>query len=402
PPPPPPPHPPPPGAPPPRGGGAPPPSLPLLPPRQRRIVAAGLTVLAAAVVAVAVVYVLRMALGFLSLLRLVVLPLFSAAVLALLFRPYYQWLRRCVRRDAFALILFYLSVSLPLLGILAGTGALVAEQVVGLLNSIPGTLLEMQEAVWARMPKLQALLVQQGWYEDVQQLLASLASFARAGAVDFASASAGATGAGLLAFGKALLAWAVLPIYLGYFLLSAPMEGDRLEPFLPFLKEKTRHNIVYLANQFLDMLVSFFRGQILIALIEAVLFGLGFWAVGLQYGFLIGFVLGLLNIVPYLGNIIGLSVIIPMAAIQGGMVRLCLCLGVFCVVQAADWYFITPRVMGNRTGLHPVVVIFSLFFWGILLDGVLGLMIGIPLSAFVVAVWRLAREQYLANIKDLV
>ena len=87
---------------------------------------------------------------------------------------------------------------------------------------------------------------------------------------------------------------------------------------------------------------------------------------------------------------------------RGGGVLLSLCLLVFAIVQTIDAYFLTPRIMGNRTGLHPVVVIFSLFFWGLLLDGMLGLLLGIPLSAFFVAVWRLAKQQYLGNIKDLV
>ncbi len=370
--------------------------------RQRRIVAAGLTVLAASVVIAAIVFVLHSVLGFLEMVKSVVMPLLSAAVLALLFRPYFQWLRRCVRRDVPALILFYLSIFLPLIGILTGAGALAIEQIIGLFNSIPATVQEMEEKLWEHVPQLKTLLVDQGWFESVQRMIANLALLVRTGAYDFVSAKASSTGMGLLAFGKTLLAWAVMPIYLGFFLLSAPMEGDRLEPFLPFLKEKTRHNIVYLVNQFLDMLVSFFRGQILVAVIQGLLFGLGFWIVGLDYGFLIGFVLGLMNIVPYLGNIIGLSIVLPMAMMQGGVLKLCLCLSIFGAVQFLDGYFITPRIMGNRTGLHPVVVIFSLIFWGTVLNGMLGLMLGIPLSAFVVAFWRLAKREYLDNIKDLV
>ena len=367
-------------------------------PRQRRIIAAGLTALALGVVIAALFSALFAAFLFLNLVTPALLPLFTAALLALLFRPYFQWLRRCVRRDAIALILFFLSICLPLLLLLAGAGALAAEQIIGLFESIPGTVNEIEKTLWERVPKFVDLLARHGLYEKFRAVAMNLASQAGAGAWDFASAQAG----GLLAFCKRFLAWAVMPVYLGFFLLSAPMEGDRLEPFLPFLKEKTRANIVYLANQFLDMLVSFFRGQILIAFIQGVLFGIGFTLVGLKYGFVIGFILGMMNIVPYLGNIIGLSVILPMAAIHGGAAQLLLCLAVFGVVQIFEGYVLTPRIMGNRTGLHPVVVIFSLFFWGTLLNGMLGLLIGIPLSAFVVAVWRLAKQQYLQNIRDLV
>ncbi|MCL1888450.1 MAG: AI-2E family transporter [Kiritimatiellaeota bacterium] len=371
-------------------------------PRQRRTVAAGLTVLSAGVVITAVLFVLRVLSGFLLLVKPVLMPLATAAVLALLFRPFFQWLRRWTRHKVLALVLFYILLCVPLLGIAAGVGALVVEQVIGLFNSIPTTLLELDEAVWRNMPRLKKLLEGQGWLEYARGMVANLATLARENARDFAGARAAATASGLLAFGKALLIWAVLPVYLGFFLLGAPMEGDRLEPFLPFLKDKTRASVVYLANQFLDMLVSFFRGQIIIAVIQGVLFGIGFWLVKLEYGFVVGFVLGLMNIVPYLGNIIGLSIVLPMAAIQGGAVELLLCLMVFTLVQILDGWVLTPRIMGNRTGLHPVTVIFSLFFWGVLLDGVYGLMLGIPLSAFITALWRLVRQEYLENIKNLV
>ena len=373
-----------------------------LSPRQQRIVAAGLTVLSASVVTAAAIFVLRVLAGFLLRIEPVIMPLITAAVLALLFRPIFLWLRRWTRHDVLALTLFFLLVSLPLLGIIVGVGALAVEQFIGLLNTIPATVLEMEELLWTRMPRLKVLLTEQGWFEDVRGMLISLATFVSENARSFAGNKAAATGMGLLAFSKTLVMWAVLPVYLGFFLLSVPLEGARLEPFLPFLKEKTRGNIIYLVNQFLDMLVSFFRGQILIAVIEGVLFGLGFWFVGLQYGFLIGFVLGLMNIVPYLGNIIGLSIVLPMAAMQGGGLQFCLCLLVFAVIQILDGWLITPRIMGNRTGLHPVAVIFALFFWGTVLGGMFGLMLGIPLSAFIVAVWRLAKQEYLGNIKDIV
>ena len=56
-----------------------------------------------------------------------------------------------------------------------------------------------------------------------------------------------------------------------------------------------------------------------------------------------------------------------------------------------------PRVMGDRTGLHPVVIIASVFFWGLAFDGVLGMILGIPLTAFLTVCWRLLRKKYLPN-----
>jgi len=63
-------------------------------------------------------------------------------------------------------------------------------------------------------------------------------------------------------------------------------------------------------------------------------------------------------------------------------------------VQAIESWILTPKIMGERTGLHPVVIIVAIFFWGTAFDGVLGMLLAIPLTAFVVTAWRLARQKY--------
>ena len=70
-------------------------------------------------------------------------------------------------------------------------------------------------------------------------------------------------------------------------------------------------------------------------------------------------------------------------------------LGVFAVVQMIEGYLLTPKIMGDRTGLHPVAIILAIFFWGSALNGILGMILAIPLTAFLVVVWRLAREKYI-------
>jgi len=75
-----------------------------------------------------------------------------------------------------------------------------------------------------------------------------------------------------------------------------------------------------------------------------------------------------------------------------------LVLAVFGLVQTIEGYLLTPRIMGDRTGLHPMVIIVAIFFWGTALSGVLGMILAIPLTAFLVVFWRLAREKYVGEI----
>jgi predicted PurR-regulated permease PerM len=68
---------------------------------------------------------------------------------------------------------------------------------------------------------------------------------------------------------------------------------------------------------------------------------------------------------------------------------------VFTLVQLIEGYFLTPRIMGDRTGLHPMAIIVAVFFWGSALSGILGMILAIPLTAFGVVFWRLAKEKYI-------
>jgi len=111
----------------------------------------------------------------------------------------------------------------------------------------------------------------------------------------------------------------------------------------------------------------------------------------------LGLVLGFLNIIPYLGNIVGLGSALPLAYVQegGGLWTLGGVLLVFVVGQLVEGYFLTPKSMGRRTGLHPMAIIVAVFFWGSALNGILGMILAIPLTAFLVVFWRLAREKYI-------
>ena len=205
-----------------------------------------------------------------------------------------------------------------------------------------------------------------------------------------------AAGQGALVVFSFISAVAVLPIYLFVFLLSRKEPASKLADHLPFLSPDVRADVVFLVQEFIGIVVSFFRGQILIGLIMGVLLALGFSLVGLKFGLVIGLALGVLNIVPYLGTVVGLAVALPLAFFQpdGGWALVGLVLLVKIIVQGIEGWFLTPKIIGDRTGLHPVVIIFAIFFWGTALGGMVGLVFAIPLTAFFVTAWRLARRKY--------
>lgn len=206
--------------------------------------------------------------------------------------------------------------------------------------------------------------------------------------------AAGSGAINLFAFFTSL---AIIPIYLFFFLLSSGDPTKNLGTHVNFLRKGPRDDLVFLIREFIAIVVSFFRGQLIIGLIMGVLLALGFTVIGLKFGLFIGLMLGVLNIVPYLGTIIGLSVALPLAFLQpaGGVQLVGLVLIVFIVVQNIEGWYLTPKIMGDRTGLHPVVIIVAIFFWGTALGGILGMILAIPLTAFFVTAWRLVKRKYL-------
>jgi predicted PurR-regulated permease PerM len=189
---------------------------------------------------------------------------------------------------------------------------------------------------------------------------------------------------------------AIIPIYLFFFLLIRRDLTQAMPEHLPFLRQTVREDVVFLVREFVNIVVSFFRGQLLIGLIMGVLLATGFSIIGLKFGLFIGLTVGVLNIVPYLGTIIGLAVTVPLAFFQpgGGIALVGLVLLVKIIVQNIEGWFLTPKIMGDRTGLHPVMIIVAIFFWGTAFKGILGMILAIPLTAFFVTAWRFVQWRY--------
>jgi predicted PurR-regulated permease PerM len=363
-------------------------------------VAAAVTLGAALLIIAAFSLVLWGLIRFVSAFQTVLLPPLVAGILMILLRPYYSWLLKiCRHRKAAALILFILSGIVPLGLILGLIGVFATNQLIRLFQDLPpliDTAIEKGRNLW---PEISRLLEKFGLTSELNRFLEQPGE--SVGRAIQASGQQITEYLGRMFHSVAnLFAWAVLPVYFVFFLLAKPFDPRQLGEFLPFLKKGTRDDVVYLFGQFVDILVTFFRGQIIIALLQGVLFALGFAVIGLPYGAVLGLVLGLLNIIPYLGSIAGLAVILPLAVFGpgGGILRLILSVVIFALVQTIEGYLLTPKIMGDRTGLHPALIIFAVFFWGTALGGILGMMLAIPLTAFAVVFWRLLKKKYIVEV----
>src|SRR5205807_2090419 len=131
-----------------------------------------------------------------------------------------------------------------------------------------------------------------------------------------------------------------------------------------------------------DYLIVFFRGQVLIALCNAVLLTIGFLSMGLNYAVLFGLAAGLFGIVPYLGTIVTILPALAVATVEfRDWGHPLLVIGIYALVHLVEGFVVSPKIMGDRVGLHPLTIIVAVLVGTTLLGGILGGILAIPLTA---------------------
>lgn len=374
---------------------------PILTPAQKRLVGTALGFAAVVAIFALIIYCVRMIGVVVAEFSGVIWPIATAGILALILRPVVRLFARWLKgRRLAAVILLYGVVVLVAAGAILAVAPAVISQIVDFFAYLPT--LWQKTLAWGERQFPDWLAVARRYLENpsIKAIADSLTQQFQ-DIIGHLAPSLKHAGAGLFGFFGLVASLAIIPVYLFFFLLSDDTDPTaRLESNLPFLRADHRADVLFLIREFLSILVAFFRGQLLIGVIMGLLLAVGFSIAGLRFGLALGLLIGLLNIVPYLGSIIGLAIAIPLAFLQpdaGGLGLAAAVLGVFVAVQVIEGWVLTPRIMGSQTGLHPVAIIFAVFFWGQALGGLLGMLLAVPLTAFVVTAWRLLRHKYFSD-----
>ena len=376
-----------------------------LTPSQKKTVAAGVTVLAFSVLVMFVLALGWVLVKFLSFASPAVTPVIVGLFLALLFKPYYEWIRSRCRNPTLSVVLMLLSVLVPLGLIVGFGGSFIVGQAKNFIAHAPTIVARASAWVNGLFPNAGATLQQFGVDPDgpLALFFTDPSRFSDEGIKLISGQYGGAAmkaGMNVLKYVMGMVSWLVTLIFFTFFLTRPSMTGTDYVRELPFLKEETKKFVAKQIDTFTDILVNFFQRQVVICLIEGILYGTGFMLVGVPYGFLLGFLLGVLNLVPFLGTILCLPIILPVAYFGdgGSLLRLIGALSVWLAGQFLDGYLITPKIQGEKTGLGYAGVIFSFFFWGVVFHSMLGLLLAIPLSAFCVVLWRALTERYIKGV----
>ena len=340
-----------------------------------------------------------------SMLSSVLLPLAIAGVIAYLLDPVVDWFqkKRGFKRQNSIILVF--GIALLLVGGLVGSVVPpLIEQTTKLTSEFPRIVKTFQDKVGAgeaasvpgdAQTTSTNAPAKPDWFESMRERVKKI-GFVNQEAIEkvsvFAVNAVSAVSTWLLEqlkkitslFGF-LAGLALVPVYVFYFLLEKRGIKRNWTDYLPVRESKIKEEIVFVLHSINDCLIVFFRSQVLVAMCVGALLTAGFFAIGLKYAILLGVIAGLLSIIPYLGVALSIIPVFVLAMIQfvpdDGWLKPVLVLVWFAAVQAMEGLFISPKIIGDRVGLHPLTIIVAVMVGTTLLGGIIGGVLAIPLTA---------------------
>lgn len=318
----------------------------------------------------------------------VLTPFVAAALLAYVGDPVADRLQRLKLPRTIAVVLVFLItiLSVALLGFLVLP--LIQKQIGSLLEALPGIVAQFEQ-VW--LPKIAGFIGTEPG-DDI-----GLAAF-----LDRYGDMAGSWGAKILmsvsrsggALAAAVISLFLVPILTFYLLRDWDVMVKHMGSLVP---AKQRDTVFRLARESDEVLGAFLRGQLLVMFALAIIYSVGLSLVGLEFAIAIGVVAGLVSFVPYLGFVFGIGLAgITVALEPDPLLRLAGVVATFSIAQMIEGSILTPKLVGDRIGLHPVLVIFAVAAGGQLF-GFFGVLLALPAAAVLSVLVRFAYENYLAD-----
>ncbi len=352
--------------------------------RQAHILWLSLTTLAVGVI-IALAGALAFGIGWIvQQLSSVLLPLAMAGIAAFLLDPVVDFFQRLKMSRVGSIILVFLLVVGVVLILLATIVPQIVIEISELVKNIPDFWDKAFERVKEVLKKSSA---NPEWAQRIDTAIRLL----KENAADLGGAAATKlpviTGWLFEKLGQAaslvglLVGFALVPVYLFYFLLEKHGITGKWTDFLPVQESAIKQELVFFINSVNDALIVFFRGQVLVAMCVGTLTAIGFSLIGLNYGLLLGVMTGILGIIPYLGVMMSFIPAVIIGIVQFGDWRVALVVGVFVTVQFLEGMVISPKIIGDRVGMHPLTIIIAVITGTTLLGGIVGGILAIPITA---------------------
>ena len=263
---------------------------------------------------------------------------------------------------------------------------LLEGQVVAFIGRLPGYAEALREYAGPLLERLEASLSA----GDMESLGDAAGAYAGQ-AIKWVGALLANVWSGGVALFQLLSLVVITPLVSFYLLRDWDRIVEQIDAYLP---RKSAHVIHEQIGKIDRTVAGFVRGQATVCLILAVYYAVGLSLVGLEFGLLIGLGTGLISFIPYFGMMMGLAAGFGVALAQFSDIgSIALVAGVFAVGQVMEGNFLTPNLVGERIGLHPVWIIFALLAGGTLF-GFTGILLAVPAAAVIGVLVRFALERY--------
>lgn len=327
----------------------------------------------------------------LYLLAPILTPFAVALLLAYLGDPLVDRLERYRLSRTLAVVIVFTVMTLLLLAVPLLLVPLLEKQVTKLIVKAP--------EYWSRLNTMVFPFIEQRFgfkpddYLSFDQIWAVVQDHWRSAGGIAATVVGYVSRSGLAVLGVVLNALLV-PVVTFYLLRDWDVLMERISALIP---RNAADTVLKLARESDAVLSAFLRGQLTVMVALGVIYSLGLTLVGIDLAFLIGMVAGMISFVPYLGGIVGVTAAIVAAIVQfGDVFHVAMVLLVFAVGQSLEGFVLTPWLVGERVGLHPVAVIFAIMAGGTLF-GFLGVLLALPVASVLMVVLRHVHERYVGS-----
>jgi predicted PurR-regulated permease PerM len=322
----------------------------------------------------------------LYLLAPVLTPFIAAALLAYIGDPLADRLQRFKLPRTLAVVVVFLLTFTVLVLLVVLVGPLIRTQVSALLAALPGLLIQVEQ-VW--LPSVSAWLnIETGDDVGIGAFLANYSEMAGTWGAKVL-VSVGKSGGAVAA---AVLSLFLVPILTFYLLRDWDTIMMHLGALIP---SRQRETVIKLARDTDEVLGAFLRGQLLVMLALSVIYSVGLSLVGLKFAIAIGVVSGLVSFIPYLGFVFGIGLAALTVALEPNPLwQMIGIVATFTIAQLLEGSILTPKLVGDRIGLHPVLIIFAIVAGGQLF-GFFGILLALPAAAVLSVMVRFAYHRYL-------
>ena len=380
------------------------PTVPTL--RQRKVCWAALTTLAIVTIVLIAAGAGWVVLKTIQFLQPVIMPIVIATILAYLLNPVVSWLCRHSFRRSWSVITVFAVLIIFVTGLVFWIGPALQRQGSSFVKNLPAYNLHVQDLVSRSadfvnhfMESSQQLLpgtepTQAGRIHDYSvSLINEGISWLQQKIPDLVNAlgklAKNSIGGVFGIFGT-LISFILIPILLFFFLLEAPSIKKNWSSYLPLKASPLKNEIVSLLLEINHYIIFFFRGQLLVSLVDGALIASALMIfVHLDFSLLIGLMVGILGLIPYAGIIICWVPAVLIATAQfGDWWHPLLVTIIFFAANNIDGMFIAPKIVGQSVGLHPLSIILSVLTWSIVLGGLLGALLAVPLTASLMVIMR--------------